>query len=211
MSNISKENFLHFQCSNCKKWATVADIFETHKTLFCPFCGNGEKYVTDEMETQKISDQSDRVVVAVSGGFDPVHIGHVRMFTEAKQLGNKLVVILNNDHWLREKKGFVFMPQAEREEIIRSFRAVDDVMLTEHPENPSDMSVCAELRKLKPNIFANGGDRKLDNIPEASVCEEIGCELVFNIGHGGKLQSSSWLLAKYLDNQEISPLITKQG
>lgn len=140
--------------------------------------------------------------VAVSGGFDPVHIGHVRMFEEARALGDRLVVIVNNDHWLRKKKGYAFMPQDERAEIIRAFRAVDEVMLTFHGENPADMSVCAELRALKPDVFANGGDRKLDNVPEVAVCTEIGCEMAWNVGAGGKVQSSSWLVKGAAEKQQ---------
>ena len=138
-----------------------------------------------------------QIVVAVSGGFDPVHVGHVRMFQNAKKLGDKLVVILNNDHWLRKKKGFVFMLQHERKELLESIAGVDKVMLTRHLANPIDMSVNAELAHLKPDIFANGGDRKLGNIPEVAVCEQIGCTMVFNTGKGGKVQSSSWLLKAY--------------
>lgn len=134
------------------------------------------------------------VVVAVSGGFDPVHYGHVRMFESAKKLGDKLVVILNNDNWLLKKKGFVFMPQRERKEIIEALKYIDKVVLTGHKENPEDMSVCAELRKIKPNIFGNGGDRFKHNVPEVAVCQEINCKTVFNLGVGGKVQSSSWLV-----------------
>lgn len=139
-----------------------------------------------------------KIIVAVSGGFDPLHIGHVRMFEEARKLGDKLVVILNNDNWLIRKKGFVFMPQKERAEIIRNIKWVDDVVLTSHKPNPKDMSVCAELKKLRPHIFANGGDRTRKNIPEVSVCKTIGCRMVFNVGKGGKIQSSSWLIDKII-------------
>jgi len=138
-------------------------------------------------------------VVAVSGGFDPVHIGHVRMFNEAKKLGDKLIVILNNDNWLMKKKGYVFMPQEERKEIIESFGAVDEVVYTEHGENPSDMSVAEALRKIRPHVFANGGDRYTHNTPETDACADIGCQMVYNIGAGGKIQSSSWLIAKARD------------
>ena len=137
-------------------------------------------------------------VVAVSGGFDPIHIGHVRMFEHAKALGDRLVVILNNDHWLAAKKQHVFMPDHERLEVIKALRAVDEVILTKHGPHPTDMSVSAELAAIKPDIFANGGDRKLGNIPEVPVCEAINCKMVFNVGDGGKIQSSSWLLADYL-------------
>lgn len=144
-----------------------------------------------------------KIVVAVSGGFDPVHIGHVRMFNEAKKCGHKLIVILNNDNWLRAKKGYTFMDQHERKEIIESFEAVDEVFITLHPDNPSDMSVCNELKLIKPHIFANGGDRTNKNVPEIPVCEDIGCEMIYNVGAGGKVQSSSWLVAKVNENKKI--------
>lgn len=130
--------------------------------------------------------------VAVSGGFDPLHIGHVRMFKRAKDLGSHLVVILNNDNWLMEKKGFVFMPQKERAEIIRALACVDAVLITKHRKHDKDRSVCRELLDFLPAIFANGGDRFADNIPEKVLCDELGIEMVFNVG-GGKIQSSSWL------------------
>ena len=139
-------------------------------------------------------------VVVVSGGFDPLHIGHVRLFHEAKKLGERLVVILNNDNWLRKKKGFVFMPQSERKELIGALASVDRVVLTSHPSHPEDMSVCNELQKIKPDIFAKGGDRTAKNIPETPLCHAIGCKVISNVGHGGKVQSSSRLLQKYLRN-----------
>lgn len=138
-------------------------------------------------------------VVAVSGGFDPVHIGHVRLFKTARKLGDRLVVILNNDNWLKKKKGYAFMPEKERKELLENVRWVDKVVLTSHPKNPKDMSVCRELGKIKPDIFANGGDRKLDNIPEVVVCDKYHIKMIFNIGHGGKVQSSSWLLKNYFE------------
>lgn len=160
-------------------------------------------------ESKNANSAKKPVVVAVSGGFDPVHIGHVRLFERAKALGDKLVVILNNDHWLRAKKQHVFMPDHERAEIIRSLRPVDEVILTKHGPNPSgaaEMGVCAELAEIRPNIFANGGDRNEKNAadPASSLywdieaCKQHGIEMVFNIGDGGKVQSSSWLLADYL-------------
>lgn len=135
------------------------------------------------------------VVVAVSGGFDPLHFGHVRLFKEARKLGDKLVVILNNDNWLRKKKGQGFMPEAERKEVLEALVCVDQVVLSAHPENSEDMSVCAELAQIRPDIFANGGDRTNKNIPEFEVCRKMGCRVAFGVG-GDKIQSSSWLLAK---------------
>ncbi|MDP2656301.1 MAG: adenylyltransferase/cytidyltransferase family protein [bacterium] len=145
-----------------------------------------------------------KIVVVVSGGFDPVHIGHVRMFNEAKALGDELVVILNNDNWLKKKKRYAFMPQEERKEIIEAFRAVDRVVFTHHSENPTDMSVCEMLEKIHPDIFAQGGDRDNDDAhntssslkPEYELCDRLGIKMMFNVGEGGKVQSSSWLIEK---------------
>ena len=144
-----------------------------------------------------------QIIVAVSGGFDPIHIGHIRLFREAKKLGDKLIVILNNDNWLKKKKNYVFMSQKERKELIEAIAGVDKVVFSGHKTNPKDMSVCAELKKIKPDIFANGGDRLADNIPEVAVCDKLGCKMVFNLGHGGKIQSSSWLLTEYLKKHAL--------
>lgn len=137
--------------------------------------------------------------VVISGGFDPVHIGHVNLIREAKALGERLVVILNNDNWLKKKKGFAFMPQDERAAVLRAMRGVDEVIITSHPENPDDMSVCAELAALKPDVFANGGDRKPEAdpipVPEVELCKRLGITVVYNVG-GGKAQSSSELVKR---------------
>lgn len=145
--------------------------------------------------------QNDKpVVVAVSGGFDPIHPGHIRMFKEARALGDKLVVILNNDNWLQAKKKYNFMGEKERKEVIEALRDVDAVLLTRHPKNPTDMSVCEALQRLKPDIFANGGDRVKTNTPEVDLCIKLGIKMVFNVGEGGKVQSSSWLVDKAMRN-----------
>lgn len=138
---------------------------------------------------------TEHIVVAVSGGFDPIHIGHVRLIREAAALGDELVVILNNDRWLCKKKGFVFMNEQERKEILESVQGVTRVVLTGHEPDCADMSVCQILRELRPHVFANGGDRKPGNVPEDAVCAELGIRMVYNVGHGGKVQSSSWLAA----------------
>ena len=134
-------------------------------------------------------------VVMVSGGFDPVHIGHVRLFEEAKKLGDELVVVINNDNWLKFKKGYTFMSDTDRKEIIESFRPVDKVILTAHKSNTEDITVCRELELIRPHIFANGGDRKENvPVPEYEVCARLGIQMVFNVGHGGKVRSSSELV-----------------
>lgn len=126
--------------------------------------------------------------VCISGGFDPLHIGHIRYIQEAAKLGY-LIVIVNRDDFLLKKKGYVFMPLDERIEVIKSIKGVDEVFVC----IDNDQTVCKSLRLLKPDIFAKGGDRTLDNIPEKKICEELDIEMKFMIG-GGKIQSSSDLV-----------------
>tara|TARA_Y100001963_G_scaffold29081_1_gene39485 strand:+ start:2952 stop:3485 length:534 start_codon:yes stop_codon:yes gene_type:complete len=126
--------------------------------------------------------------ICVSGGFDPVHIGHLRMIQEASQFGH-VIVVVNSDEWLMRKKGYIFMPFKERCEILEGFAAVGETTYVDDDDN----SVCEALRRIKPDYFANGGDRKTDNTPEMDVCKELGVELLWNVG-GGKIQSSSTLV-----------------
>tara|TARA_R110002110_G_scaffold265988_2_gene481826 strand:- start:804 stop:1316 length:513 start_codon:yes stop_codon:yes gene_type:complete len=126
--------------------------------------------------------------ICVSGGFDPVHIGHLRMMQEASQFGD-VIAIVNSDNWLMRKKGYIFMPFKERCEIIKGFASVTGTSYVEDKDN----TVCEALRRLKPDYFANGGDRKTNNTPEMDVCEELGIELLWGVG-GGKIQSSSTLV-----------------
>lgn len=136
---------------------------------------------------------SKKITVAVSGGFDPIHVGHVRLFKEAKKLGTKLVVIVNSDDWLRRKKGGYFMGANERAEIIKEFSVVDEVYI----HNSVKPDVCGALEKIKPDIFANGGDRKNEeDIPESEICKSLGIKMIFNVG-GKKIRSSSILLENY--------------
>ncbi|MES2023685.1 MAG: adenylyltransferase/cytidyltransferase family protein [Patescibacteria group bacterium] len=155
------------------------------------------KKVTGKSSSKKGKKAKLKKVVMVSGGFDPIHIGHVRYFQEAKKLGDKLVVVINNDNWYGVKGRPVFMPDQERKEIIEALACVDEVILSGHPENTNDISVCREIMSVKPHIFANGGDRFADNIPEFKLCNELGIEMVFNVGQGGKVRSSSELLKAY--------------
>lgn len=147
----------------------------------------------------KTKSKKSKKVVMVSGGFDPIHPGHIRYFEAAKKLGDKLVVVINNDHWIKLKKGKGFMSAKDRAEVIQAFRHVDEVIISKHKKNTKDISVCREILAIKPHVFANGGDRKPsgDPVPEVAVCEELGIEMVYNVGKGGKIRSSSELLKKY--------------
>ena len=126
--------------------------------------------------------------VCVSGGFDPVHIGHLRMIREASKFGH-VIVIVNSDEWLMRKKGYIFMPFEERCEIIQGFTATGTTTFVDD----SDGTVCEALRRIKPDYFANGGDRKINNTPEMDVCEKLDIEMLWGVG-GGKIQSSSTLV-----------------
>ena len=123
--------------------------------------------------------------IAVSDGFDPVHKGHVQMIREASEYG-QVIVILNSDDWLVRKKGYKFMSFEERAYIVGSLKGVTVVTSTDD----SDGTVCAALKRFKPDYFANGGDRYETNTPEMKVCEEIGVEsslseVVARGGEGG--------------------------
>ena len=130
--------------------------------------------------------------IVVSGGFDPIHIGHVRMIQDASKLG-ELTVILNTDDFLMNKKGFVFMPFDERKEILENIKGVSKVFDC----IDKDQTVCETIKLLRPDIYCNGGDRFEDNIPEKELCEGLGIEMKFNVG-GEKIQSSSWLVGRFV-------------
>jgi len=132
----------------------------------------------------------------VSGGFDPPHIGHIRMFKEASKWG-KVIVALNSDEWLMRKKGYVFMTLKERLEIITEFASVDYVMSFDD----TDDTACDAIVSMKPDAFANGGDRKKDNTPEMEMCDELGIQMLWGIGGKDKPQSSSWLVDKLRENK----------
>ena len=127
--------------------------------------------------------------IAVSGGFDPIHPGHVRMINAAAAYG-RVIVILNSDDWLYRKKGYVFMSFNERREILESLGSVYRVEAV----NDADNSVCEALRRLKPMMFGNGGDRTPTTTPEQELCNKLDIELIWKLGRGGKIQSSSELV-----------------
>jgi len=129
-------------------------------------------------------------IVCVSGYFNPLHAGHIEYFEKSKALGDKLIVIVNNDKQSFLKKGSSFMPENERLTIIRSLRIVDFAILS----IDEDRTVCKTLESVRPHIFSNGGDQTNDSIPEGPICEKLGIQMID--GLGDKIQSSSWLLAK---------------
>ena len=134
--------------------------------------------------------------VALSGGFDPIHVGHVRMIQAAAEMGD-VTVIANSDEWLMRKKGYVFMKYEERQEILNAIKGVYDVVKA----SDIDDTVCATLLFLRPDIFANGGDRKEGNIPEYALCEDMGIKMKFGVGGDDKPQSSSWLIEKVMNKK----------
>jgi len=137
-------------------------------------------------------------IIVASGYFDPIHIGHIEYLKKAKQLGDKLIVIINNDEQTILKKGFAFMPHKERSKIIAELTCVDDIFIS----IDKDKTVCKSLAYLKPHIFAKGGDRTSDEIPEAKTCKEHNIQIIDRLGE--KIQSSSDLIKKYKEKKEMN-------
>ena len=123
--------------------------------------------------------------VCISGYFDPLHVGHLEYISKAKELGDYLVVIVNNNFQCELKKGKFFMDEKDRVEIVKNLKSVDEVFLS----IDKDKTVRKSLEKLKPSVFANGGDRKNYEIPESKICKEHGIEIID--GLGDKIRSSS--------------------
>ena len=139
-------------------------------------------------------------VSLVTGGFDPLHVGHIDYLNAAATLGDRLVVGINSDEWLIRKKGAVFMPRQDRANIIRALRVVDTVMFF----NDADDTACHAIERalrMWPGahvIFANGGDRTFENIPEAKKFgDHLGVSFAFDVG-GDKAESSSKLLKRWV-------------
>ena len=135
-------------------------------------------------------------VVAVSGYFDPLHVGHLEYIKMAKQLGDKLIVIVNSDKQAVLKKGKSFMNENDRAEIVAALKCVDEVFLS----IDEDKSVCKSLEAIKPDIFANGGDRSLSEIPETAVMKKYNIKMVDGLGE--KIRSSSSITGIKCDTNE---------
>ena len=131
-----------------------------------------------------------KIIVAVSGYFNPLHVGHLEMMEKAKKLGDCLVVIVNNDRQVKLKGSVPFLNQADRVKIVSAIKWADKVFLS----IDQDKTVCKSLINGMPDIFAQGGDRHQGNIPEADICRRLGIKMVDGLGE--KIRSSSTLIAK---------------
>ena len=141
-------------------------------------------------------------IVVVSGGFDPIHSGHIAYLSSAKELGDKLIVALNSDKWLKNKKGFTFMPFEERKIVLEAINVVDSVKSFEDDELGSCKNALEKIKreyKGQKIIFANGGDRNQSNIPEMEV-QDI--DFVFGIGGNDKKNSSSEIIKRFISLEE---------
>ena len=146
------------------------------------------------------------IIVLVTGGFDPVHSGHIAYFRAARMLGNQLVVGINSDEWLCRKKGKPFMDYNERVSIINSLKMVDSVITFDDSDNSSRHAIL-KTRRMYPQakiIFANGGDRTSQNIPEIDVVD-ANLEFEFGVGGDNKANSSSWILENWCNHKTIRP------
>jgi cytidyltransferase-like protein len=153
------------------------------------------------MNSQKTanSKKKEPVVVAVSGYFNPLHVGHIEMIQKAKKLGDKLVVIINNDLQVALKGSVPFMKQEDRIKIIKALRDVDEVFLS----IDKDKTVCKSLSKVKPDIFANGGDRKsIGDVPEYPICQKLHIKMVDGLGR--KIRASSELIKKAAEAKKLA-------
>tara|TARA_Y100000992_G_scaffold209705_1_gene143842 strand:+ start:604 stop:1380 length:777 start_codon:yes stop_codon:yes gene_type:complete len=141
-------------------------------------------------------------ISVVSGGFDPIHSGHISYINAAKKHGDYLIIALNSDEWLRQKKGKEFMPFEERKAILENIKNVDEVISFEDDKAGSCINALEKIKAKFPDdeiIFCNGGDRGKENIPEMSV-KEITFE--FSVGGDDKKNSSSWILKNWKYDKE---------
>lgn len=149
-----------------------------------------------------------RKIVLVTGGFDPVHSGHIAYLQAAKQLGDILIVGVNSDDWLTRKKGRPFLPWEERATIVAAMHCVDRVINFDDSDN-SARDAIRKVRAVYPNgniVFANGGDRTDENIPEMSMRNEmLHLNFVFGVGGENKANSSSWILEEWKSPKTFRP------
>lgn len=143
--------------------------------------------------------KKDRIIM-MGGAFDPLHLGHLMSFQAAKALGGKLIIVLDGDDWLQQKKGINFMPAEDRLAVIKELRCVDDAFIVSGGDH-SEL-----ILALKPDIYAHGGDKdSLDKLPprEIEACKKVGSQLIFGLG-GLKIRSSSEILRRWVDFQKTN-------
>tara|TARA_B100000214_G_C23967146_1_gene628311 strand:- start:574 stop:1353 length:780 start_codon:yes stop_codon:yes gene_type:complete len=145
----------------------------------------------------------------LSGGFDPVHVGHLAMIKEANEIAEEVVILLNSDKWLKRKKGKPFMVESQRAQILEEFESVSRVIIQTDDDDDSSNNAITSFAKNNPKktiCYCNGGDRSNEKkIREATVCKENNVDLIFGIGGVHKLESSSNLTKNYLSEIEIRP------
>tara|TARA_R110002124_G_scaffold125837_5_gene285135 strand:- start:5899 stop:6408 length:510 start_codon:yes stop_codon:yes gene_type:complete len=162
--------------------------------------------VTVHKEMFDENEEDKKTTVMVSGGFDPVHVGHIRMIRAAAAHGD-VIIVANSDEWLYRKKGFVFMEFPKRSEILNSIKGV--IMVDS--VNDDDGTVCEAIRRHKPTYFANGGDRGKSNTPEQSVCELLGVKLLWGVGGDYKADASSTLVERFRKNNDSEPAAPRRA
>ncbi len=142
---------------------------------------------------QKMSD-----IILVSGGFDPIHSGHIKLINDANKYGD-VVVLLNSDEWLQNKKGKEFLPFSERKIIMQNIKGVIDVIEFDDSDKTCVDGIQKAKSLFKNNLikFANGGDRNNNTTPEKDYCDKNNIETLFEIGGNNKSNSSSWILKKW--------------
>jgi cytidyltransferase-like protein len=170
----------------CGKWNCIYGKWTTHvgSIILCAECASG-------IVTRLVGYSS----VLTSGGFDPLHPGHLSNISDSSNHGELLIVVVNGDKFLEKKKGKAFMPLKVRCQIVSRISGVDIVVPFE-PTNPDDTTVCEALEIIHPDVFAKGGDRNKDNIPEAETCNDLGITIIDGVGDK-KLWSSSNFLKEW--------------
>jgi D-beta-D-heptose 7-phosphate kinase/D-beta-D-heptose 1-phosphate adenosyltransferase len=144
----------------------------------------------------------------ISGGFDPIHEGHIENIIQSRNESDGVIVLLNSDEWLCRKKGQNFLNINTRKIIVENIKGVIDVIVFDDSDNSANDGLKIAIEKYKKDklIFAKGGDRNKGNIPEISVCEQLDIEIKYNIGTSisgnQKPNSSSWILKKWDERKQ---------
>lgn len=202
MSTESNASIVKITSQILKNLSSVAIFARAAKVRPFQFEDNMIWKDIDTFSSWLEENREDSRVFSTCGGFDPIHVGHVRCLrdtAEMKTSNDLFVVIANGDGFLKTKKGYVFMPEPERMEVLHSIKGVDHVVLW----YDGTQNCIGAIEKIKPNVFTKGGDRSSrSRIPEADMCDQVGCEIVFGVGGTDKPQSSSWLIEKAQKSSE---------